>query len=318
MTQKLSIVIPCYNSSKTIEKVVNLSRQEIEKLHLDYEFILVNDGSSDDTFAAIEKICNEDKRVIGVELSKNFGQHNAIMAGLNQASGDLILGMDDDLQTHPSQIPKLLATMEQGYDVVYATYPEKKHSLYRNLGSKFYRWTMHVLTGRSKDVKTSSFWVAKDFVIKEVIKYTAPHPHISALIFRVTNNVGNVVVEHHDREYGQSGYTFIKLVKLWSTSINFSITPLRIVTTLGFICGFIGLIATAVVFVSKLLQPSTVLGWSSLMAVLLLATGLIIFSIGMVGEYVGRLFVGEGSFPQFVIKEELNKNDDRDDHNGDE
>ena len=309
--QTISVVIPCYRSAPTIGEVVDLTRSELVSHGYDYEFILVNDCSPDDTFSVIEGICALDPKVVGLNLSKNFGQHNAIMAGLNAASGDFVLGMDDDLQTHPSQIHKLLARIEEGYDVVYAVYPERKHSLFRTLGSRFYQWTMRVLTSRASKVRTSSFWIARRFVYEAVAEYRSPHPHVSALVFRVTDNVGNVTVEHFDRVHGTSGYTLGKLIKLWSTSINFSIVPLRIVTSLGFALGLLGFLSTIIIVISKVIFPSSVSGWTSTIAVLLFMTGIIVFSIGMVGEYVGRLFIGESGFPQYVIKDEVSS--DRDD-----
>lgn len=304
--KRVSVVIPCFKSANMISDVVAQSKEVIVQMGFDYEFILVNDASPDDTFDVISQICKEDEMVKGINLAKNFGQHAAIMAGLNVASGDFILGMDDDFQTHPSQIPKLFDCLGEEHDVVYAIYPERKHSFYRQLGSKFYQWTMRILTGRPKHVKTSSFWLARRFVCEQIVQYSAPHPHISALVFRATDRVGNILVEHHERVSGQSGYTMKKLMRLWATCFSFSIVPLRVVTTLGFILGFAGLIATLGIVVSKLLSPSTAMGWSSTMAVLLFATGVIVFSVGMVGEYVGRLFISENSFPQYVVRDNLN------------
>lgn len=180
---KVSVVIPCYNSEKTLEKAVNLAKQQLSSMGYEYEFVLVNDGSKDKTLEKIRALCMEDPAVKGIEFSRNFGQHSAIMAGLGQVSGEVVLGMDDDLQTHPSQFPKLFAKLNEGYDVVYGWYPHKHHNWFRNLGSNFERWTMRILTGQPKWLHTSSFWVAKAFVCEEAAKYTGPYPPCIGTVF---------------------------------------------------------------------------------------------------------------------------------------
>ena len=173
--QKVSVVIPCYYSEKTIGKVVRLTREELVKAGYDYEFVLSNDGSTDGTFEEIKKLHEEDSKVIGVNLARNFGQHSAIMAGLRHTTGDLVMLMDDDMQTHPSQCIKLLDAMTDGVDVVFATFPDHRESWWRKLGSRFTVWSMRVLTKRPKEIEPSNILHMRDFVAKEVTDYAGPY-----------------------------------------------------------------------------------------------------------------------------------------------
>ncbi len=305
---KISVVIPCYNSENTIKKVVYLTREELIKLGYDYEFVLVNDNSKDATFNEISELCLSDKKIKGLNLSGNFGQHNAIMAGLNHITGDYIVGMDDDMQTHPSQLIKIIDKFNEGFDVVFGEYSKKKHSWYRNLGSKFNLWTVHIFTGRPKNVKTSSYWIAKKFVCDEAIKYRNSYPNIQGLFFRVTQNVADTEVEHFKRAKGKSNYTLKKLIKLWSSMTIFSIIPLRISLFLGIGVGLIGFLGAIVIIINKFINPATAIGWSSVMAALLILLGTNLISVGIVGEYIGRIFMAINSMPQYVIKDKLNCN----------
>jgi glycosyltransferase involved in cell wall biosynthesis len=305
---KISVVIPCYNSEKTIKNVVSLARDELIALGYEYEFILVNDNSKDRTFEQIAELCQKDQKIKGINLSRNFGQHNALIAGLNYITGDYVIGMDDDMQTHPSQLKKLITKFNDGFDIVFGKYAHKKHAWYRNLGSKFNLWTVQIFTGRPKNLKTSSYWIAKRFVCDEAIKYKNPYPNIQGLFFRVTQNVADVELEHFERQVGKSNYTFKKLVKLWSSMTNFSIIPLRAALLLGIVFGILGILGAVVVIINKLTHPETAMGWSSVMVVTLIASGINLVCIGIVGEYVGRLFMADNNAPQYIIKEKLNCN----------
>lgn len=304
---KISVIIPCYYSEKTIAKAVHLAKEELLRLGYDYEFVLVNDGSTDGTFREITALCEADPKVKGVDFSRNFGQHSALMAALHYVTGDYVMGMDDDLQTHPSQFARLLDKLEQGdYDIVYGWYPNKHHSWFRNFGSNFERWTMRVLTGRPKWLHTSSFWVARSFVCREALKYGGPYPHLSGLLLRVTRNVANVELEHFDRAEGHSGYTLRSLIRLWSTATNFSVLPLRFSLLCGALFGTVGIVGAILIVIQKLLDPTVLTGWSSLMVVILLAAGINLICLGLVGEYVGRMFMIANHQPQYVVRTELN------------
>lgn len=308
-----SFVIPCYCSSHTIREVVESTIQEMERIdRKPYEFILVDDHSPDEgaTLQELKALANEYSCVKVIELAKNSGQHNASIAGMNYAKGDYIISMDDDLQTRPSQLPKLFEEIEKGYDVVYGYYPEKKHSRFRNFGSWVHFESVRILIGKPKGMKTSSFFVIRKFVRDYIIQYKEPYTHLQGLVLRTTRNISCIPVEHFNRAYGQSGYTFKKLIKLWSNIVGYSVVPLRMATCLGMVFSMLGLIGTIVVIVRKIMNPAMMMGWASLMAAIFFFSGLILFSLGLIGEYIGRMFLGMGNNPQFVVREIYTKDSD--------
>ena len=298
-----SFVIPCYNSSESIRHVVELTMEEMEKMNRrEFEFVLVNDySSSTKTMPVLKKLAEEYPCVTVLNLAKNAGQHNAIMAGLNYAKGDILIGMDDDMQTHPSQLPYLFEELEKGYDIVYGYYPEKKHSAFRNFGSWVNYISVRILIGKPKELKTSSYWVARKFVRDSVIEYQAPYAYIQGLFLRTTRNISCIPIQHFQREEGESNYTFKRLLKLWSNIIGFSITPLRLTEYCGFGLSLLSIIAAVVVLIRKILNPAMALGWPSLMIVICFFSGIQL--IGLIGEYIGRMFLGLNRQPQYVIRE---------------
>ncbi len=193
-----SIIIPCYNSAKTIRKVVELTMQKLEQeKRTPYEFVLVDDYSPDSgaTVRELEALADDYACVKIVELAKNSGQHNAVMAGLNYAEGDTLIAMDDDMQTHPSQLPVLFAEFDKGFDIVYGYYPQKKHSLFRNFGSYVNYLSVRILIGKPKDMKTSSFWIIRRFIRDYVIQYKSQYTHLQGLFLRTTRNISCVPVK---------------------------------------------------------------------------------------------------------------------------
>ena len=300
-----SFVIPCYNSSESIRHVVELTMEEMEKMNRrEFEFVLVNDySSSTKTMPVLKKLAEEYPCVTVLNLAKNAGQHNAIMAGLNYAKGDILIGMDDDMQTHPSQLPYLFEELEKGYDIVYGYYPEKKHSAFRNFGSWVNYISVRILIGKPKELKTSSYWVARKFVRDSVIEYQAPYAYIQGLFLRTTRNISCIPIQHFQREEGESNYTVKRLPKLWSNIIGFSITPLRLTEYCGFGLSLLSIIAAVVVLIRKILNPAMALGWPSLMIVICFFSGIQLMFLGLIGEYIGRMFLGLNRQPQYVIRE---------------
>ena len=225
-----SVIIPCYKSTEAIEELANLLYDFFSKNTDAYELILVNDGSPDngETTRHISRIVDKYSNAKGIVLAKNTGQHNAIVCSLNYASGEYIIAMDDDMQTHPSQLPKLINEINKGYDVVYAYYPQKKHGLLRNIGSRFSSWSVRKLIGKPKEMRTSSYWIIKRFVAESIAQYRNSFAFIPGLILRTTNSISCIPVEHYERKGGKSGYTLKALVKLWSNIIGYSIEPLRL------------------------------------------------------------------------------------------
>ncbi|MCF0133377.1 MAG: glycosyltransferase family 2 protein [Blautia sp.] len=303
---KISVVIPCYNSEATISKVVKMVIEELTKREYDYEFVLVNDFSKDNTFGKIRELAEEDSRIIGLDLMRNFGQHNALMAALNHTTGDYIVGMDDDMQTHPSQLPKLIEKLEEGFDVVYGVFPSQKNSAFRNLGSKFNEVTSRIMLGRPKSIRSSSYWIMTRTVRDEVVKYTSFNPYLQGIIFRTTHNIGMVEVEHFKREEGTSNYTLKKLINLWLAYWNYSVIPLRVSFFLGLgSCG-IGILSAIIIIIKKILTPDMPIGWASTLCVMVVFSGLILLMLGVIGEYLGKVLMCMNNTPQFIIREALN------------
>lgn len=308
-----SIIIPCYNSSKTIRKVVELTIQEMEnQKRTPYEFVLVDDFSPDggDTVRALEALADDYSCVKIVELAKNSGQHNAVMAGLNYADGDTLIAMDDDMQTHPSQLPVLFEEFDKGYDIVYGYYPQKKHSLFRNFGSYINYLSVRILIGKPKDMKTSSFWIIRRFIRDYVIQYKIQYTHLQGLFLRTTRNISSVPVKHFEREVGTSNYTFKKLVGLWSNIMGYSIVPLRLATYCGYTFSLLGILGAVFTVVRKLLVPSMAIGWPSMMAAICFFSGVNLLFLGLIGEYLGRMFLGMSRYPQFVVRKIYTQKED--------
>ena len=270
-----------------------------------YEFVLVDDCSPDDgeTISVLKELADQYDSVNVVELAQNSGQHNAVMAGLNYAKGDVLIAMDDDLQTHPSQLPKLFEAFDQGYDIVYGYYPQKHHSLFRNFGSWVNSTSVRILIGKPKDLKTSSFWIIKKFVRDYVIEYKSHYTHLQGLFLRTTRNIASVPVEHFDRGYGQSGYTFKRLISLWSNIMGYSIVPLRIATRVGTFFAVMSILGAIAIVLKKIFAPTSAVGWYSLIVSIFFLSGLIMIFLGLIGEYLGRMFQGMSNDPQFVVRE---------------
>lgn len=300
----VSVVVPCYNSEKTIEKLVYLVTREFDKYpEYECEFILVNDYSRDNTFEAITRAAKAYPNVKGINLAKNFGQHNAIMAGLHYAQGDLILGMDDDLQHYPDQIPLLLKKLEEGYDVVFGVYRQRKFSKWRNFTGAVSKFLLWHIVDRPKGIQMSSFWLSRRYVCEELKKFDGYNAYLQILFFRTTHNMANVEIEHHEREQGKSNYSFIKGMRLLFSCLNYTVIPLRIATALGILFSGSGFLGAIAVFIQKLLKPDIAVGWSSMMCAMLVFFGFSFLMLGLMGEYIGKMILNLNKTPQYVIRE---------------
>lgn len=310
---KLSFVIPCYGSEKTIATVTKEIEDTVAKRpEFDYEIILVNDCSKDNVWLVIEDLCEKNPKIKGINLARNFGQQSALMAGYGRVTGDLIVSLDDDGQSPASDVFKLVDKLLEGYDVVYAYYPERKHSTFRNFGSKVDKWMEQALVDRPKGLKSSSFHVMRRFIIEEVTRYQNSFTYLGGLVFRSTRNIASVPVEQRERLEGRSGYTLKKLLKLWINGFTaFSVKPLRISTGMGVLTAFAGFLFALVTIIRKIMNPAIQSGWSSLMSVTLILGGVILLMIGLVGEYVGRMYMCINQAPQYVIRETRNMEETR-------
>ena len=233
--QKISYVIPCYRSQHTVGGVVAEIAATMQTLpQYDYEVILVNDCSPDDTFGTIRSLVAADSHVVGVDLAKNFGQHAALMAGFHKCSGDIVVCLDDDGQTPADEVGKLLAKIDEGYDVVYASYDTKRQAGWRNLGSWVNSKMTEIMLGKPPELVVNSYFAARRFIVDEMLRYEHCYPYVIGLVLRSTKRICNVPVHHRAREEGRSGYTLSKLLNLWMNGFtSFSVKPLRIATYIG-------------------------------------------------------------------------------------
>lgn len=312
MNKRVSFVIPCYRSAKTIGKVVAEIDETMKRMQdHTYEIVLVNDSSPDDTFEVIRRLCIKRQDICGINLARNFGQHAALMAGFGYARGDVVVCLDDDGQTPADEVGKLLGKIEEGYDVVYAKYTHKQHSGFRNFGSKINELMTRVMLGKPKELYLSSYFAASRFVIEEILRYKNPYPYVIGLVLRTTKKITNVEVSHREREVGVSGYTLGKLLGLWFNGFTaFSIKPLRIATAMGCIMAFSGFLYGIYTVIKKFTNPAVPVGFSAMMAALVFLGGMIMLMLGLIGEYLGRIYISLNNSPQYVIREWINEDEE--------
>lgn len=305
---KISFVIPCYRSEKTLPVVVGEIKEKMQSMsNYDYEIVLVNDCSPDNTFGVIRQLCSENKNIIGINHAKNFGQHAALMAGFHFTTGDIVVCLDDDGQTPANEVDKLIEKIEEGYDAVYAEYEHKQHSGFRNWGSHLNKKMTEVMLGKPKELYVSSYFAVRRFIVEEMLNYTGAYPYVIGLVLRSTKNICNVTVNHRERMEGTSGYNLKKLLALWMNGFtSFSILPLRIASYSGSVIAFVGFIYAIYVIIRKIVDPTRMLGWSSTISVILILGGLILLVLGLIGEYVGRIFISINNSPQYVIRNVIN------------
>lgn len=306
----VSVVIPCYRSELTIETVVGEIRDTVSQREgWDYQIVLVNDCSPDDTFSVIRKLCEEDGKIIGVDMSRNFGQETAIVAGLGYATGDAVVVMDDDGQHPTKEMWKLIDKMQEGYDIVYAAFPHKHHSWFKRFTSDLHGVINEWIGCKPKGIILSSFWCLSPFCAKELSKYHSPFTSRGGYLMRITQKFANVEIdEHRDRLAGSSGYNLRKMLELWfSNFTNFSIVPIRAMAKLGWITAAVGFLFGLYLIIRKLVDPSVAIGYTSIMSVILFIGGIIMAMIGFMGEYIGRTYMTVSGMPQFIVRQTINE-----------
>lgn len=303
--KKLSFVIPCYGSEHTIEAVVTELKQMLaQHTEYEYELVLVNDHSPDGVWSVISRLAKSDGRITGINFARNFGQHAALMAGYRVCTGDIVISLDDDGQAPVDEIFLLVDKINEGYDLVYGEYPEIKQNHFRRFGSWVNGKMTEIMLGKPKGLKITSFYAARRFVIDEMLNYHNAYPYVIGLAIRSTQNIANVTVHQRERAEGSSGYTFRKLLKLWFNGFTaFSEKPLRVATILGVGCALLGFLYGLYVILHKLFNPAVQMGYSSMMAVTLFIGGVLMLLLGIIGEYVGRIYVSLNNAPQYVIRE---------------
>ena len=305
----ISVVIPCYRSEKTIGRVVEEVKGVFSKQEkFDYQFVLVNDCSPDNTMAEIIKLCEQDEKIVGIDLSRNYGQSSAKMASMEYIDGDIAVFMDDDGQ-HPAEgVITLAEKILEGYDVVYAHFIQKKHSLFKRLTSSFQRKIALWAGNSPKGIYGSSFLAYSKFIVEQLRRYKSPFVSIGGYLMRITTKFANVDMPHRERLEGTSGYNFRKLMNLWMNTItNFSIVPIRAASFLGIISAVIGLLFGVFVVIRKTINPAVAAGYTSTIAVLFFIGGIIMLILGFLGEYIGRIYMTVSGAPQHTIREVYNR-----------
>ena len=303
----VSFVIPCYRSAKTIGAVTAEVGAAMAALpQYDYELVLVNDCSPDDTFDVIRAMAAQDRHIAAVDLAKNFGQHAALMCGMRRARGEYIVCLDDDGQTPADEVGKLLEKLEEGYDVVYASYADKQESGFRQLGSRVNRRMTEIMLGKPEELELNSYFAARRFIVDEMLRYEHCYPYVMGLVLRSTRRICNVPVQHRAREEGRSGYTLSKLLALWMNGFtSFSVKPLRMATYCGAVIALLGFLYALVIVIRYFTVHLAPMGWSSTTALILIVGGVNLLLLGLVGEYVGRVFMCVNATPQYVEREYL-------------
>ena len=309
--EKISFVIPCYNSTNTLDAVVS----EIEKMMTEqlsayeFEIILVNDCSPNGTtYDKIKEIALKKPFVKGINLARNFGQPSAVMAAIHHATGDYVVCGDDDGQTPYSDFPKLFAKIQEGYDVVEAKYSQnEKKSLFRRFGTFMNESMATWLIDKPKGLELTTFWCTKRFIIDNMLQYENPYPYLGGLMLRCSRKACNVEVTRRKRLKGKSGYSLKKMIALWANGFtNFSVKPLRIATISGIILAALGFLFGLITIINKILNPDSPAGYTTTMALIVFFFGFSFLFMGLLGEYVGRIYMSLNRAPQFLIKEKIN------------
>lgn len=300
-----SIIVPVYRSEQTLELLATRVKSVFEELNADYEIVFVEDCGGGKSWEVLKEVRNlYPHHTTIIKLSKNSGQHNAIMCGLNHVKGDYIITIDDDLQCPPEEIPKLIAQLQlTNTDLVYGMYGEKKHHFLRNLGS-WWVWKLFESVFKA-DPRITSFRIIRRNLVAKLIEHKQPFVFIDGLLHWHTNNISRIVVNHQNREYGASTYTIAKLISLTSNLFfNFTVIPLRAVTYFGVLVAMMSFIL-GIYFLFHKLYYDVPMGYTSLIVTMLFSTGTILISLGIIGEYLSRIYMLQNHKPQYSI-EQLN------------
>lgn len=304
---KFSIIIPVFNAEKSLNELCTRIKSVFEdQLECDFEIVLVNDVSKDDSWTIMTQLHETDPRIKIINLAKNSGQHSAMHCGLQYFKGDYVLLMDDDLQHPPEEIPKLVDHIQANpdIDVVIGAFAEKKHSAIRNVGSKAMKIAGKKFFKTEGTLRFTNFRIMRADIAHAIAKINNSKPRIGQLILHTTRNISSVVVEHDERKYGKSGYTFARLAKDFILNIiNNSALPLKLISSMGLVISIISFITGLYFLLRYFIQGTSVAGWTSLIVITTLLSGFILFSLGIVGEYLIRILTETKKLPNYMVRE---------------
>ncbi len=306
----LSFVIPCYRSEETITKVYSEIIQVMAlRPEYDYEIIAVNDCSPDDVYSVLRDLAANDPKFKVVDLAKNFGKHSAMMAGFSFVRGEYVVNLDDDYQCPANELWKLMdALIAENYDCTTAVYSKKQEAAWKRFGSLINKRMVDMLIEPPKGIAIENFSVIKRYVCDEILRYTNPYPYVTGLLMRATHRIKMIPMEERERgDNKATGFTFKKSFSLFANGLTaFSVKPLRIASLLGVFFALLGFVYGLFVIIRKLLNPAIMMGYSSIMAVQLFSSGIIMLLLGVIGEYIGRIYISLNRSPQYVIRETVN------------
>lgn len=301
---EISIVVPVYNSEDNLTELNHQLQYELKDIN--FELILVNDQSKDTSWNKINDLTREYKNIIGINLRKNSGQDNAIFAGIHYAKGQYIVIMDDDLQHSPSDISKLYEDIKKGYDVCYANFEKKKQALWKNIGSWLNGKMAEIIINKPKEIYLSPFKIIKKEIIDEIKDTNYLYPYIDGIIFSITNNITQIDAKHYDRFSGSSNYTLLESIKVFmKLATGFSVFPLRVASFIGALTSIFGFVLGLYFIIEYFFNSSSPEGWTSMIVIVLFLGGIILMSLGIVGEYLGRIYLSINKKKSYTIKEEL-------------
>ncbi|HOY31972.1 MAG TPA: glycosyltransferase family 2 protein [Bacteroidales bacterium] len=306
---QLSIVVPVFNSSSILP---GLYRRISDSLHaISHEVILVNDGSADSSWETIETLAADNRNILAVDLVKNSGQDNAILAGLRQVSGNFVVIIDDDLQHAPEDIPALYEKCLGGYDAVYGVYDNPRHNVLKKAGSRFNGAVARWLLNKPKNLYLSPFKIIRRNIVDEIARFCGPYPYIDGILLTITGNISHVKVEHYQRLAGKGNYNFYRSVSVFFRLFSgFSVAPLRIMTLAGLIIMLIGAGLILYYLYEHFILKDIVEGWTTIVVLIIFFGGITIMLLGLIGEYLGRIYLTLNNKPQYTIKKIIKNSDD--------
>ena len=307
MKNSISVVIPVYNSELILPALISRLIPALEKITDTFEILLVNDGSRDNSWQVISEMAKKNKKIIGINLMRNYGQHNALLCGIRSAKNEIVITMDDDLQHPPEEIHKLIEKMGEGFDVVYGIPFKQVHEPWRNFFSWFTKAVLSKILGIKSIKSISAFRAIKTELRKAFVNFDSPNILIDALLTWGTNNFGTVEVNEEVRSVGRSNYTFIKLFQVAMLVLTgFSTLPLRIASAIGFIFTLFG--GGVLVYVIAItIQEGSIPGFPFLASIISIFSGVQLFTLGIFGEYLARIFNRSMNHPAYVIGETTTK-----------
>lgn len=309
MNPEISVVIPVYGSARILPALADLLQAALSATTRagGFEVVLVHDHGPDDAWQVIQELARTRPWLKGVNLRRNAGQHNAVMAGFAHAKGEFVITMDDDLQHDPDDIPRIIETLRNGADLCYVQFESRRHALWKRAGSAFNDMVASILLNKPRDLYLSPFRGMRREICEAALTYQGPFVYVDGLLLQSTSNYTMITARHHDRQDGQSGYSLRKSISLWlQMATSFSIVPLRLVSLAGLIASAFAFLFALGVIIRKFAVPDMAVGWPSLIVAILFMGGLQLLALGAIGEYVGRILLNVNNRPQYVVGATVN------------